>query len=384
MIHIEKVVTKKQRDRFIKFPFKLYADNPYWVPPLISDEIFTLDANKNPAFDFSEAELWVAYKDGEIVGRIAGIISHSYIEKWGKRYARFGWIDFIDDIEVSSALLGAVESWAKEKGMDAIHGPLGFCDLDHQGMLVEGFEELGTFITIYNFPYYMEHMEKLGYVKDVDWIEIDIKVPDDERIEKISALAERAKEKYGLKVVLFKKPKDLIPYVPEIFDLLNKGYEGLYGVVPITKRQVDCYVKQFFSFVNVDFICLIKDSEDKIAGFGIILPSLSKAAQKSKGRLFPFGFVHFLKAIKKNDTLDLYLVAIRPELKSKGVPFVMLDELTRAALKNGISQAIASPELEMNRAVQSMWRNYDTRVHRRRRCFIKHLNNTHIESNTSE
>ncbi len=384
MIHIEKVVNNKQRDNFIKFPFKLYEDNPYWVPPLLSDERYTLDENKNPAFDFSEAALWLAYKDGEIVGRIAGIISHSYIEKWGKRHARFGWIDFIDDIEVSTALLGTVESWAKEKGMDAVHGPLGFCDLDHQGMLVEGFEELGTFITIYNFPYYMEHIEKLGYVKDAEWIEIDIKVPQDERTEKISALASRAKEKYGLSVVPLKKSKEIIPYVPEIFDLLNKGYENLYGVVPITKKQVDAYVKQFFSFLNMDYICLIKNSEDKIAGFGIIIPSLSKAAQKSKGRLFPFGFIHFLKAIKKNDTLDLYLVAVRPELQSKGVPFVMLDELTRAAKKNGIAQAIASPELETNRAVQSMWRSYDTRIHRRRRCYLKNLNSKSTDINTPE
>lgn len=384
MIHIKKVMNNKQRNSFIKFPFKLYADNPYWVPPLLSDEKFTLDENKNPAFDFSESQLWLAYKDGEIVGRIAGIISHSYIEKWGKKYARFGWIDFIDDIEVSTALLETVENWAKEKGMDAIHGPLGFCDLDCQGMLIKGFEELGTFITIYNFPYYMEHMHKLGYVKDAEWIEIDIKIPQGGSIEKITALADRAKEKYGLSVVPLKKPKDVIPYVPQIFDLLNEGYENLYGVVPITKKQVETYVKTFFSFLNIDYICLILDSQENIAGFGIIIPSLSKAAQKSKGRLFPFGFVHFLKAIKKNDTLDLYLVAVRPELQSKGVPFVMLDELTRAAQKNGIKQAIASPELETNRAVQSMWRSYDTNIHRRRRCYIKHFTNHTANAGTEK
>ncbi|NMA67712.1 MAG: hypothetical protein GX957_16025 [Clostridiaceae bacterium] len=374
MVKIVRVENKNQLRKFIKFPFELYKDHPYWVPPLISDEKFTLNKEKNPAFEYSEAEMWLAYKDGKIAGRIAGIINHSFIKKWEKRYARFGWIDFIDDYEVSSALINQVEEWAKEKGMDAIHGPLGFCDLDKQGMLVEGFEEMGTFVTIYNFPYYVKHIESYGYVKDAEWIEIDITLPKTGEItEKLSALAQKAKEKYGLSVVPLKEPKDCIPYIPEIFDMLNEAYEHLYGVVPITDRQVQTYVKQFFSFVNPDYISLIQDSEGKLAGFGIIMPSLSEAARKSKGRLFPFGFIRFLKAIKKNDILDLYLVAIRPELRMKGVPYVMLDELTKTAIKNGVVKAIASPELETNHAVQSMWRYYDTRIHRRRRCYLKHL-----------
>jgi len=374
MVQVVPVRNKRQLDLFIKFPFKLYKDNPYWVPPLISDEKFTLDKSKNPAFEYCDAELWLAYKDGEVVGRIAGIINHSYIKKWGNKYARFGWIDFIDDPEVSKALLGTVEEWAKKNGMEGVHGPLGFCDLDKEGMLVEGFEELGTFVTIYNYPYYMKHMEALGYVKDADWIEIEITVPGSDVTQKISALAQKAKEKYGLSVVPFKKSRDVLPYAKDIFDLINKGYEHLYGVVPITPRQVECYVKQFFSYVNVDYISVIKDNNGEVAGFGIIMPSLSKAAQKSKGRLFPFGFIHFLKAIRKNDTLDLYLVAIKPELRTKGVPYILLDELTKAALKNGVVKAIASPELETNHAVQSMWRNFETRIHRRRRCYLKLFN----------
>lgn len=374
MVRIEKVLNNSQLREFIKFPFKLYGDNPYWVPPLISDEKFTLNKKKNPAFDYCEAELWLAYKDGKVAGRIAGIINHSFIEKWGKRYARFGWVDFIDDYEVSKALFDTVETWAKEKGMEGVHGPLGFCDLDKEGMLVEGFDEMGTFVTIYNYPYYREHIEKYGYIKDAEWIEIDISMPDDQEVvSKISALASKAKEKYGLSVVPLKKSRDVLPYVPEIFDLLNKGYEHLYGVVPITDKQVKTYVNQFFSYVNVDYICLIKGQDGKLAGFGIIMPSLSEASKKSKGRLFPFGFIRFLKAIKKNDTLDLYLVAIKPELKGKGVPYVLLDELTKSAMKNGVKRAIASPELETNHAVQSMWRNYNTRIHRRRRCYLKLL-----------
>lgn len=380
MVQIVPVRNKRQLDTFITFPFKLYKNNPYWVPPLISDEKFTFDKKKNPAFEFSDAELWLAYKDGKVAGRIAGIISYSYIKKWGNKYARFGWIDFIDDHDVSKALLETVEEWAKKNGMDGIHGPLGFCDLDKEGMLVEGFEEMGTFITIYNSPYYMNHMEALGYVKDAEWIELEITVPDNDIAEKISALSQRAKEKYGLSVVPLKKSKDVLPYAKEIFDLLNKGYEHLYGVVPITPKQVDGYVKQFFSYVNVDYICIVKDKDGRIAGFGIIMPSLTRAAQKSRGRLFPTGFIHFLNAIRKNDTLDLYLVAIRPELRSKGVPYIMLDELTKSALKNGVVKAIASPELETNHAVQSMWRSYETRIHRRRRCYIKLFNNSAEDS----
>lgn len=373
MVKIVKVENQKQFKAFIKFPFKLYRDNPYWVPPLISDEKFTLDKTKNPAFEYSEAELWLAYKDGKLAGRITGIINHSYIEKWGKRYARFGWVDFVDDYEVSKALFDTVEAWAREKGLEGVHGPLGFCDLDKEGMLVEGFEEMGTFITIYNHPYYMKHIEAHGYAKDAEWIEIDITLPKEDTAGKISALAAKAKEKYGLSVVTLKKSKDVIPYIPEIFELLNRGYEHLYGVVPITDKQVQCYVKQFFSFLNMDYISIVKSADGKIAGFGIIIPSLSEAVKKSNGRLFPLGFLRFLRAIKKNDVLDLYLVAIRPELRAKGVPYVMLDELTRNAIRNGVVRAIASPELETNHAVHSMWRNYDTRIHRRRRCYFKQI-----------
>jgi len=372
MVEIVKVQTKRQLDQFIKFPFELYKDNPYWVPPLISDEKFTLDKNKNPAFEFSEAEYWLAYKDGKLAGRIAGIISHSYIEKWKLPYARFGWVDFIDDPEVSRALFETVENWAREKGLKAVHGPLGFCDLDKQGMLVEGFDEEGTFISIYNYPYYVKHIESLGYVKDAEWIELELKMPGEEVMEKLDAMAKRAMEKYNLRVVELKKPKDALKYVREVFDLINVAYEHLYGTIPLTDRQVECYVKQYFSFMNPDYICYIVDETDHLAGFGIIFPSLTKAAQKAKGRLFPFGFVHFLKAIRKNDTLDLYLIAIRPELRAKGVPYILLNEMTRKAMKNGVVKGIASPELETNHAVHSMWRYFeDRRIHRRRRCYIK-------------
>lgn len=371
MVEIIPVKTAREREAFIKFPFSLYAGNPYWVPPLLSDERFTLDPRKNPAFDYCEAACWLAKKDGKVVGRITGIISHAYIEKWGNRYARFGWIDFIDDREVSKALVETVEQWARDHGLNGVHGPLGFCDLDKEGMLVEGFEEMGTFISIYNYPYYREHMEALGYVKDAEWVEWDIGVGGPEQAEKLAKLSERAKEKYGVHMVPLKSTRDVKKYIPAVFDLLNEGYEHLYGVVPITKRQVACYVKQYFSFVDIDFISIILDREDKLAGFGIILPSFSDAARKSGGRLFPFGFRHWLRDLRHPKMLDLYLVAVRPELKMTGIPFVMLSELTRNAIRKGITHAIASPELETNTAVHSMWRSYDARIHRRRRAYLK-------------
>ncbi len=371
MVELEKVVTKKQLKQFIMFPFQLYKDTPYWVPPLISDEMFTLDRKRNPAFDFSEATYWLAKIEGKVVGRIAGIISHAYIEKWGNRYARFGWIDFIDDKEVSKALFETVITWAKENGLEGLHGPLGFCDLDKEGMLVEGFQEMGTFITIYNHSYYKEHMTGLGFDVDAEWIEWDIQLTDIKQAERIKKLSERAREKYQMRMIPLKKSRDVIPYIKRIFDLLNVGYEHLYATVPITEKQVECYVKQFFGFLNVEYISIIVDEYDEIAGFGITMPALHVPSQKTKGRIFPFGFIQWLWAIKHSKSLDLYLVAVRPELRKTGIPFIMLSELTQHALSNGITHAIAAPELITNTAVHTMWKNYDSRIHRRRQAFLK-------------
>lgn len=371
MVEIVKADTPSLMKAFIKYPFSLYRGNPYWVPPLISDDLSTFDKKKNPAFDFSEAACWLAKKNGHFVGRIAGIISYAANEKWNSKNARFGWFDFIDDQEVSKALIETAESWAKSKGMQGMHGPLGFCDLDKEGMLIEGFDQPGTFITLYNYPYYKEHIEALGYVKDAEWMEWIIQLASLAQAERMKKLADRAREKYGVRMVKLNKSKDVIPYIPAVFDLLNEGYKELYGVVPITKRMVDNYVKQFFGFLDPDFVSLIVDKEDKLVGFGIILPSLGEAAQKSKGRLFPFGLVHWLKAVKNPKLLDLYLVAVRPSMKKTGIPFVMLSELTQAAIRRGVTKAIASPELETNTAVHSMWRNFDARIHRRRRVYLK-------------
>jgi len=371
VIEIVKVITKKQMKQFIMFPFRLYKDNSCWVPPLLMDERFSLDRKKNPAFEFSDAEYWLAKKDGQLVGRIAGIISQAYIDKWENRYARFGWIDFIDDKDVSKALIDTVIQWAKEHGLNGLHGPLGFCDLDKEGMLVDGFQEMGTFITIYNHAYYKDHMAALGFSVDAEWIEWDIQLTDIKQADTLKKLSDRAKEKYEMRMIPLKKNKDVIPYVGRIFDLLNIGYEHLYATVPVTKKQVDSYVKQFFGFLNVEYISIIVDKNDDICGFGITMPALHVPSQKTKGRILPFGFIHWLWAIKHSRSLDLYLVAVKPELQKTGIPFIMLSELTRHAIKNGITHAVASPELITNTAVHTMWKNYDARIHRRRQAFLK-------------
>ncbi len=372
MVQICEVTTKRQLKAFIKFPNVLYKGNPYYVPALFFDEKATLEKKKNPSFEYCTAKYWLAYKDGKIVGRIAGIINYKFIEKWNKKYARFGWIDFIDDPEVSKALIETVENWAKKNGMEGVHGPLGFCDLDKEGLLVEGYEEMGSIITMYHYPYYKEHLEKLGYAKDIDWLEFDVVIPSDKPSEELTAMAQKALSKYDLNLVELKKTKDALKYVNEMFDLINIAYKDLYGVVELTDKQKEAYTTQYFSFVNIDYLSFLLDKEGKLAAFAIVLPSLSEAVKKSNGKLLPFGFLRVLKSIRKNKILDLYLVAVRPEYKNTGVASICLEHLTRKAIENGVTHAIGSPQLETNRAVHSFWRFFDgTRAHRRRRCYLK-------------
>lgn len=372
MVQIKEVTTRRELKEFIRFPFTLYANNPNWVPPLVRDEIDTLSKDKNPAFEYCDAKYWLAYQDGKVVGRIAGIINRKYIEKWNNRQARFGWIDFIEDFEVAKALTNTMEQWAASNGMEAVHGPLGFCDLDKEGMLIEGFDELGMMITIYNAPYYPEFMEKLGYGKDVDWLEFEIRVPEElpERVLKINDLVMK---RLKLKILPAKKSTDFLPYAKDVFYLLNDAYKDLYGVVELTEKQIDAYVKQYFSFVNPDYVRIILNEENQVVAFGIAIPSLALAMKKAKGRAFPFGFVHLMKALKKNDRLDLYLVAVKPELQGKGINALLLADINQSAIKNGVKFAETGPELEENKDVQGLWKFYETRQHKKRRCYIKKL-----------
>jgi len=371
-IEIKEVLGRGDLKKFVKFPCKLYEENKYWVPPLLFDEMNTLRSDKNPAFEFCEAKYWLAYRNGEIAGRIAAIINQKYVEKWGNKYLRFGWIDFIDDEQVSNALLEAVENWAKSKGMTAVHGPLGFTDMDNEGTLIEGFEELGTLATIYNYPYYPKHLERFGYKKDADWIEFAVKPP--QKIpEIIERIAERTKGKNNLTVLKIKKAKELLPYANEIFEVLNNAYKDLYGFVQLSEKQIDMYVKQYFGFIRPEYVPVVLDSKGKVAAFGITMPSLSRALQKARGRLFPLGFYYILRAMRKNDRADLYLVAVRPDLQDKGVNAVLMHEMNKTFLKEKILEVETNPELETNLKVQAQWKLMEKRQHKRRRCYIKHL-----------
>jgi GNAT superfamily N-acetyltransferase len=371
-ITVKEVTDKKQLKAFIDLPNRMYRGNPYFVPSLNFDEEATLRKDKNPAFDYCEARYWLAYKDGKVAGRIAGIVNHAYIEKWKNPYMRFGWIDFEEDEEILKALLGQVENWAKEKGLTAVHGPLGFTDLDHEGMLVEGFDQLGTMATIYNYPYYPVLLEKLGYVKDADWVQYRLKIPS-VMPEKLVKMASLVQKRLGLNIVPLRSAKDILPYANDVFALINSAYSDLYGVVPLTEKQVKYYTKQYFSFIKPEFVSLITDKDGQLAAFGITMPSLSVALQKANGSLFPFGFIHLMRAMKNNALGDLYLVAIRKDMQGKGVNALFMNELTRTFIKNGIEYAEANPELEHNLPVQLMWKHYEAHQHKRRRCYIKHL-----------
>jgi hypothetical protein len=342
------------------------------VPPLTTDEINTPRKDRNPAFQYCEARYWMAYVDGKAAGRIAGIINYSYIEKWGLKYARFGWIDFIENFDVCQALLETVEKWAEEKGMAGVHGPLGFCDMDREGLLIDGFNKMSTIITIYNYPYYQEFLEKCGYKKDADWVEFEINVPAQvpARLQKI---ADMALSNSGLKMVHVKKTKEILPYADGVFELLNEAYGKLYGVVFLTGEQIKKYIKQYFSFLVPDYIKILVDKNGKVAAFGISMPSLSIAFKKSGGRLFPFGFIHILQALKKNDRLDLCLIAVRQDFKNKAVPAIIITEIHKVLIEKGVIVTDTAPMLEHNKKVLTIWKYYDKEVHKRRRCYLKLL-----------
>ncbi len=370
-LKIREVDTSWELRKFIKFPLTLYKKNPFYVPPLIIDEINTL-TSKNPASKFCDKKLWYVTKNGKVVGRIAGIINHRFIERWNKKLARFGWVDFVDDEEVMNLLFDTVENWAKQKGMIGIHGPLGFTDLDREGLLVEGFNEKGTYATIYNYPYYSEHLERLGYKKDIDWVEYRIKVPD-KIPEKANRIAEIVKNRLDIHVPEFKRSKELLKYASGIFDVINETYHDLYGFVPLDENQIKSYTKQYFPFVSPKFLKIILDKNDMVVGFVIAMPSLTDAMQKAKGRLFPFGWFYILKALKRNQYLDLYLGAVRKEYQGKGADAFLITELTKSCIQNKIIEAESNPELESNYAVQGHWKNFEARQHKRRRCYIKYF-----------
>jgi GNAT superfamily N-acetyltransferase len=372
MIQIKRVESKKEFKTFVDFPNQLYKNNPYYVPELVCDGVKVLDRSINPAYAFCEAEFFLAYKDEDVVGRIGVIINNKSNEKWNQNYARFTGFDFVNDLEVSRSLMEVAINWAMEQDVKVLHGPLGFTDLDHQGMMIEGFEELDMYITIYNAPYYMEHMIAMGFEKDVDWIEYQL-VFDPVKIEKLHKIAARMKSRGAFNVIEFKSKKELLPWAESVFNLYNTAYAPLYGMTELNQKQIDLYIKTFFGYVNPDFIKIVVDKEGELAAFAIAMPSLSKAMQKSKGRLLPFGFIHILRAIKKNDALDLYLIAVKPEYQNLGINGLLLDSMMKNVMDYGILSAETGPMLETNNNILSQWKFFNIRQHRRRRVWKKTL-----------
>lgn len=375
-IIVNKVSSKKELKKFIRFNYELYKDNPYSVPDLYSDMVNTFTKSRNAAFDVCEAEYFLAYKDGQLVGRIAGIINHKANESWGKKEIRFGWVDFIDDLEVSAALFDAVEEWGKSKGMERIHGPLGFTDFDAEGMLIEGFDELGTMASIYNYPYYPDHMEKLGFEKDADWIEYKIFIPDSIP-DKHRRVSEFIREKYGLKIKKYTSAKKIAAdYGQAIFELMNEAYRGFYGFSALSQRQIDQLLKMYLPILDLRMVTLIVDSQDRLIAVGVSMPSLSEALQKAKGKLFPFGWYYLLKALfmkRRAKMLDLLLVAVKPEYQNKGVNALLFYDLIPVYQKLGFIFAESNPELELNGKVQAQWEYFESQQHKRRRAFTREL-----------
>lgn len=370
---IKEVQGRRALNKFLAFPLKLYKNHPYYVPQLHTFEKSTLSPKKNPAFEFCEAKQWLAYDEqGKVVGRVGGIINHESNKIWKEKRVRFGWLDFIEDIEVARLLLDTVMAWGQSQGLQQIHGPMGFSDMDLEGMLVEGFDEMATQATIYNYPYYPKFLEQLGFKKEEDWIQHEIKVPK-QVPERVSRIANLLLQKYNLHILQAKRPNDFKPYVHSMFQTYNKALEHLYGFVPLSNKQIDYYFKAYFSLVNPKYLCFVLDENDEVVGFGLTLLSVSKALQKAKGKLFPFGFIPLLQALRHNDTADLFVQGVMPEYIKKGVIAIVYKHTMQALIDNGVTTAITSHILESNKNSHQMFDAFEARQHIRRRAYCKSI-----------
>ena len=367
-IKVKQVLNSSDLELFIKFPMELYKGNPYYVPPLINEEKSIWVKEENPALQYSEAAQFLAYKGENIVGRIAVMINHKEEKELNIRKVRFGWLDFIDDTEVSKSLINTAIEYAKSKGISKIEGPMGFTNLDKAGMLTKGFDKLATMIGIYNFDYYPKHMEQLGLVKEKEWVEFEINFPDTlpDKVEKFSRLIA---EKYELELVKFKAKKDILPLVDSMFKLLDDTYKNLSTYTPITEEQIKHYKEKYFKFIDKDYIVCIKDKSGSLISFAITMPSYSKALQKAKGKLFPFGWWHLLNAGKKNDRANFYLIGIHPQYQKRGVTAIIFKEIYETFKKKGVKFLETNPELEENASIQALWQDYNPINHKRRRTY---------------
>lgn len=369
MVTIKEVKTKKDLKKFIRFAVELYKDNENYIPPLESSDMEMFDKEKNPAYEYCDSIQILAYRDNKIVGRLAGIINDKYNEKMNSKHLRFTHFDVIDDFEVTKAMFDYIGKWGKDRGMTEFNGPLGFTDIDRQDMLIEGFDKIGMSITNYNYPYYNDHMEKMGFVKEVDHVEYLIKVPEkvDERVEKVSNVLLK---RFGFKLLKFKNLKQILPYIYKAFEVYNEAFYALHGTTFLSDKQIDALIRQFAPAINFDYVPIIVDKDDNVVGFAILAPSIAKASRKAKGRMLPFGWYHLLKALKHNDTLEMYMIAVKPEYQGYGLNSILMHDVTKCAIRDGIKFAETGPELEDNYKVRSQWENYDAELIRKRRCYI--------------
>ena len=375
MIKVITVKNSKQVKDFVMFPFKLYKECEYWVPPIIKEEIEAMDTVKNPVFKNAEAQFYLAYDEQEnIVGRIAAIVNWVEIKDQKKNKLRFGWYDTVDDIEVSKRLIQKVLEFGKKRNLEFIEGPVGFSNMDKAGLLTYGYDELNTLITWYHYPYQKDHLIKLGLKQLAEWVEYKIKIfSEEEAPEKVKKFAEIIAKRYNLKSINFKSTKEIIPYVDKMFELLNITYSPLQTYVTIKQYQIDFYKEKFIKYIHPDFIKCVVDSEGNLIAFLITMPSFSRALKKINGKLFPFGFLHILKAQHFNDRVSLYLIGVDPKYQSKGATAILFNDLQQTFNKRGIVEVETNPELVENKAIQAFWKNYQSTLHKRRATFTKKI-----------
>lgn len=373
MIDVHEVTTQSGLRSFVRFPFFLFEDNPYWVPPLVKEELEIFDRDKNPIFRHAGARLFMAYDNGRPVGRIAAIVNHLEVEDLEKPKIRFGWFDAVDNLEVTRALLDKVREIGREEGLEYMEGPTGFSNMDKAGMLVEGFQELNTMITWYSPPYYREHLEELGFEKANEWVEFKIKIPREGPSEKVRKFSNLIMERNDLHIVRFTNKREILKHADEMFDLINKTYSGLDTYVPIQPEQVSYYKEKYFRYLHPEFIICVADGDGNLVAFAITMPSFARALQKAGGKLFPFGWFHLMKARYFSSQADFYLIGIKPELQNKGITAIIFKEMNEVFNRHGIEEVETNPELEENKAVQALWNSYDSTQHKRRRTYRKEL-----------
>ena len=372
MITLKQAKTKREMKRFVLFPFSLYKGNKYWVPPIIKDEVNNFNPKKNPVFKNAEAQFFLAYSGKKIVGRVAAMVNWIEVEKQQIKKMRFGWFDVIDDLEVSKVLLDKVNEIGRGHNLEHIEGPIGFNNLDKTGVLIDGFDELGTMITWYNHPYYKDHLEELGFVKEKEYLENKFKFKNVDAVY-FDRVSQVLKSRYKLKAVDFKKTKDILPLVDEMFEVFDKTYSQLSTYVPISEDQVAYFKKKYITFINPEYIKFVMNDDNKLIAFAIVMPSFSSALQKAKGQLFPLGLLHLLKAKKHAKDVTFYLIGVDPEYQNKGVTAIIFDQYTKTFSKKGIINCIRTPELEENESIKKIWANFNPITHKRRRTYKKSI-----------